>query len=75
VNIEKKPIIRKIYLKDRKPSIAGLFLRVPLIKQRTDPMKNHRKPCPKSPNITPKSSGKVTIAKTAGFISLCMGIP
>lgn len=39
------------------------------------PMINHILPCPISPNITPNKKGKVTMAKTAGFTSLYIGIP
>jgi len=32
-------------------------------------------PCPKSPNITPNSKGKLMIVKRAGFISWYLGTP
>jgi hypothetical protein len=70
---EKMPIRRSRYLifwKDFKAEFMGYSLRQSMQEKPT-----RIAPWKTSPNITPKRNGNVTIAKTAGLISLYYGTP
>jgi hypothetical protein len=56
-----------MYLKSQTNEKAPRF-RDSLFMTKYKPNKNSTKPCPISPNMTPKKKGKVTVVKIAGLI-------